>query len=702
MWLRYEGRVLWGIDGVDTPLSALSVSQTAQGWRRFARGGIGDGIVTYRLTPEGVQALTFPGEAGALPGGGRFDALPTGSGGDGGPLLITGHDGQGLFGHAIGPAGQPGSLQHLTWDMLHRWAPSPDAGTSTETSTGNGAGDSFGPASQAWAAMMEVIAAVAPDRVFAEAADVAAFAATGAAGQGPLVQMSFASQPYLLTACPVTHMVISFRADPISGLWGPVDALGATQGLGINTPTALEVVQAHGATWAVVASARSSSVSVMRVGADGGLTATDHVIDTGQTRFGAVQALSLVRVGDQVFVLAGGGDHGLTLFALLPDGRLTWLDTAVHGSFGAPGGDGLYNIAALQAVVQGDSLHVFATSQRNAGLTQFSIALNGPCIVAGGSGTRAEWIPGSAGADILTAHYHNDWLGGGAGHDILVAGSGATYMRGSTGGDTFVMRAGSGPTHVLDFERGVDRLDLSAWPMLRDPAQLTFQSTTTGARLSYRGEVINLTAADLAPLTLAEVFPNGFAWPDSLLILSVPAPTPATPTPPAPPGVVAGDAQLLNGTPGDDVLLGGTGDGHDQIVVTAGRNEIWAGADNDTIYAGYDNDVVDGGVGDDVITAGRGFDVLTGGDGADTFVFYGNSNWNNITDFNGAEGDTLALGLWMWSSQGSLTAQQVVDQFGRINPLGNVVLDFGPAETQIHLVGYTDLAGLADHIDIVA
>ncbi|SDX81820.1 hypothetical protein SAMN04488238_1261, partial [Roseicitreum antarcticum] len=43
-----------------------------------------------------------------------------------------------------------------------------------------------------------------------------------------------------------------------------------------------------------------------------------------------------------------------------------------------------------------------------------------------------------------------------------------------------------------------------------------------------------------------------------------------------------------------------------------------------------------------------------------------------------------------------------VDQFASVNDAGNVVLDFGGANTQIQLMGYSDLAGLADHIDIVA
>lgn len=55
------------------------------------------------------------------------------------------------------------------------------------------------------------------------------------------------------------------------------------------------------------------------------------------------------------------------------------------------------------------------------------------------------------------------------------------------------------------------------------------------------------------------------------------------------------------------------------------------------------SDSIDGGAGNDTIVGGTGTDYLTGGRGADTFVFGVRSQYDIITDFNAAEGDTIVL-----------------------------------------------------------
>ena len=82
----------------------------------------------------------------------------------------------------------------------------------------------------------------------------------------------------------------------------------------------------------MLAAAGSASLSVLAVTPDGGCEPTDHVIDTRDTRFDGVQALASATWGDEVLIVAGGSDHGLTLFRLSPDGRLVWLDTLVHAT----------------------------------------------------------------------------------------------------------------------------------------------------------------------------------------------------------------------------------------------------------------------------------------------------------------------------------------------------------------------------------
>ncbi|NOD88165.1 MULTISPECIES: hypothetical protein [unclassified Ruegeria] len=97
--------------------------------------------------------------------------------------------------------------------------------------------------------------------------------------------------------------------------------------LGISTPNAVESIEAYGKSWVVVAGAGSNSVSVLQLDQDGGLTATNHVLDTLDTRFAAVQDLAVVEVNGRVFVVAGGGDDGVSLFTLTTHGQLVHLDS---------------------------------------------------------------------------------------------------------------------------------------------------------------------------------------------------------------------------------------------------------------------------------------------------------------------------------------------------------------------------------------
>ncbi|MGI3210084.1 hypothetical protein ACROSR_03105 [Roseovarius tibetensis] len=265
---------------------------------------------------------------------------------------------------------------------------------------------------------------------------------------------------------------------------------GADQGLGIANPTALEVIGTDTGHWAIVAAAGSASLSVIALTPDGRLQPTDHVTDTRETRFGGVQALASATCGDEVLIVAGGGDHGLTLFRLSPDGRLVWLDTLVHHE-----GAGLYNIASLSAVVIDQTLVVTVGSQGDPGVG----VVTAPLADLGVAGQIAT---------------------GGAGHDLLVSSPANAILTGGAGADVFALRMQDGPVWITDFEPGLDRLDLSDWPMLRGVAQLDISTTSQGALISYRDYSVHVGSDSGAGLTAAEIFPHGLQGPDRLLILN--------------------------------------------------------------------------------------------------------------------------------------------------------------------------------------
>jgi Ca2+-binding RTX toxin-like protein len=72
-----------------------------------------------------------------------------------------------------------------------------------------------------------------------------------------------------------------------------------------------------------------------------------------------------------------------------------------------------------------------------------------------------------AGNDLIYGYNGTDTLDGGAGNDVLVGGLGRDMLRGGTGADVFLFEqaadsTGAGRDAILDFQPGVDRIDLSA------------------------------------------------------------------------------------------------------------------------------------------------------------------------------------------------------------------------------------------------
>lgn len=223
------------------------------------------------------------------------------------------------------------------------------------------------------------------------------------------------TRDWLLAADAGTQGVSAFRITAGGGLEA-AGTLGAAEGLGIAQPTALCTVAAHGQTWVILAASGSSSLSVMRLGADGSLSATDHLIDILDTRFGAVQALEVVKVKGHVLVLAGGGDDGLSLFTLLPDGQLIHLQSLAHEI-----GRGLDNVTSIRAAQIGDTLQIFVASQGDAGLSQFALPLSALGNVIRDTGTGNALLQGMAGSDLVIDTGTGTITLNGLGPDDLVA-----------------------------------------------------------------------------------------------------------------------------------------------------------------------------------------------------------------------------------------------------------------------------------------
>ena len=144
----------------------------------------------------------------------------------------------------------------------------------------------------------------------------------------------------------------------------------------------MQTVTIDGQTLVVVASSSVTggmgALSVLSLSAGGGLTATDHVIDTRDTRFGQVQSLSVAQANGLTYVAAGGGDDGVSVFVLLPGGRLMHL-----ASLEDQLDNGLHNVSDIALVPLGAEMQVLVTAQGEGGLAD------------GFSGTLAAVAPGS-------------------------------------------------------------------------------------------------------------------------------------------------------------------------------------------------------------------------------------------------------------------------------------------------------------------
>lgn len=389
-------------------------------------------------------------------------------------------------------------------------------------------------------------------------------------GVRAMASVRIGTETYLVTGSQAEDGIAVLRVGPDGGLT-PVDSLGPRELVPINDVMALRTVEVGGRVFVIAASAGSSSLTVFEMAADGTLTVVDHVVDTLGTRFQGVQHFDVVTVGDRVFVIAAGADDGLTLFTLLPDGRLLHLETLEDTA-----SLGLSNITALEVVLVNGQLQILVISGAEGGLTVIELDLSTlGLLIEGGSGT----LNGTDGADMLRGAEAVTALHGGAGDDILIDGAGSQTLTGGAGADVFVFVADGAVDTILDFDVTRDRIDLSLLPNFRNPSQLQVTYTADGAILVFGTETIVIRTVNGRPLTPAQIAAMTFGT--EAMRFEVER------------GEVEdeGGRRVYTGTTGPDSLTGG-----------AAGEDFLGGAGNDTFV---------GGGGDDAFFGGEGFDLVS-------------------------------------------------------------------------------------------
>jgi Ca2+-binding RTX toxin-like protein len=248
--------------------------------------------------------------------------------------------------------------------------------------------------------------------------------------------------------------------------------------------------------------------------------------------------------------------------------------------------------SAIAAARVDNEIHILVASGDRAGLVRFTVPLSTLGEVVTGPGV----LLGTSGDDMLMASEVSGTLTAGDGNGILVGG---TMMIGGAGADIFVARYAPGLLRIADFAPGTDRLDLSDFPILRDPEQLDLRTTATGARIKWRDSVIEITSASRAPISAKALLGPAFDLPDRVLVLG------------------AQSGIQMRGTPAGEFLYGI--ERADTITGEGGVDSLWArGGDGNGSMGGFTvDDALHGESGVDELWGSVGLDMLYGSNGDD-------------------------------------------------------------------------------------
>ncbi len=617
MGLQLNGRIGAGNDLLDSDLRDIQIISGASGVFLYAATGQNGGISVYRLSSAGALASLRDTSYFITPGIGMgpFDVISL----DGTDRLMLNGTGDGrLLTYGFGADGDLGSLKQIDLPGTGVATPAALAGTAL-----SGAGTALYMV-DADTGQLGAYVSNGSGALTGTSAKTGTSASYQLSGVVALEVVQVAGTSYLLAADAGSASVRSYQINTATGALSYSDSLGAADGLGIAAPSAMQIVQAQGTTWVILAAAGSGSLSVMRLTDGGRLEPVDHILDTLATRFGGVTALEVIAVDGHVLVLAGGADDGLALFSLLPDGQLVHMQSLAH-TLGA----GLENVTGIDAVEIGGEIQIFVTSATAPGLSQFSLSLDALGTVIQSPGAAGGQVLGTGAGDLILGGGAQDRLMGQGGDDILVASQAGGVLSGGAGADIFVLCPTSGPLAVSDFRPGEDRLDMTRFPNLRSMAQLDFTPTGTGIDISHGTTTIRVNSFNGQSLTAADLWPTGFDTPDRV----------AMPTGPV--------VRFTTGTGGADTLIFGPGQdrvwglaGNDLIRAGAGRDRLFGGDGDDSLFGGAGRDILKGGNGADLVRGGAGKDRMIGGDGGDRLLGQGGDD----TLHGGTGPDTLKGG----------------------------------------------------------
>ncbi|MEP3441116.1 MAG: hypothetical protein ABJN72_06525 [Sulfitobacter sp.] len=383
-------------------------------------------------------------------------------------------------------------------------------------------------------------------------------------GDGVSVEMvEVAGRTLAVVASLYDNRISSFEVDAQRGLQ-PLSQVGADDGLGISQPTHLEVLDVGGTQFVLVGSYGTSSLTLLRLEDDGALTPLHQVNDDLDTRFLGVSVMESITIDGRVYVVVGGRDDGLSLYTVLPEGRLLHLGSIADSLL-----TGLDNPAALTLRAAGDAIEMFVAESDGGALGAWRIDVGSNLILE--ADDIAEGTQGIRGSNLQA----------GDGQDVLISGLGRDTLWGGEGADVFVMRGDGGlGDRIMDFQLGVDRIDLSGFEGFTGLSSIVFQDRNDGVGVRLGDESFRITAMEGQIFTGADFSLDDFIFSDRITV----------------------DAAIMgqerSGSDEDERILG-----------TIYREQLNGNGGNDTLIAGGGNDTLNGGEGADDLFGGLGTDV---------------------------------------------------------------------------------------------
>lgn len=406
-------------------------------------------------------------------------------------------------------------------------------------------------------------------------------------------------------------------------------AFGFNEHLPVNQPSAIKTVEIGDRAFVLLASFSTSSLTVLEVNATGSLSFVDQVSDTLDTRFYRVAAMDTITINEQILVAVAGNDGGVSLFQLLPGGRLIHRETLVDEVTTALGG-----VSQLRFVTVGDRVELFVVSPGDGGLTRLALDL-------GPAGTVTQGPTGTSQNDVLSALSGGSQVNGWAGDDILIDGNGSDTLTGGSGADVFVFTPDGAADTITDFDYVRDRIDLSAFSGFYGADDFEITEIQGGLVLHWNDETLTIRTANGGALNPSLLTYRTLFNSDHVII---PDPLPIQGSSANETFIWANGPDTVDGGAGFDTLNYHSATSPAVVDLADSRQNAQAaaqdvlsniealeGTNGNDVFKGNDqintltghagNDLLEGRGGNDWLLPGNGYDTVNGGAGSDMVSF---------------------------------------------------------------------------------